>query len=182
MASGESLAHCFASGYGKDQTGQMGRLNFGFMEFIQDKTCKNKLNTIKASPIYQKLKGMKTKLPKSYLCAQGKKMDNVENMAIVLENNGDDGVAMSACEGDTGSPLACMPQWSHELICHFKIVETAAIRKKLLVVGKKISAEPTARKKIDPLCRIGGVFKLLLFSDQKSDLKVKIAVSRCFHI
>ena len=124
-ASGNSLANCLASGYGKDQTGQMGRLNFGFMEFIQDKTCKNKLNTIKASPIYQKLKGMKTKLPKSYLCAQGKKMDNVENMAIVLENNGDDGVAMSACEGDTGSPLACMPQWFRMVVFGQKMPKNA---------------------------------------------------------
>jgi len=117
-ADGESKAFCFASGYGRDQNNKMGRLNFAFMDFIKDQTCKNKLNTMKKSPIYAKLKGIKT-LPKSYLCAQGKKMDpnRQTQTAIYLKSN--EVMAQSACEGDTGSPLACMPDTESDVPSQF---------------------------------------------------------------
>ena len=46
---------------------------------------------------------------------------------------------------------------SHGLIRCFKIVNSDALQTKILDVGKKISAQPTARKKIEPPCRIRGV-------------------------
>ena len=55
---------------------------------------------------------------------------------------------------------------AHGLIRCFKIVISRVSEKKLLDIAKKNSAQPTARKKIEPPCRIGGVFKLLVFWGQ----------------
>ena len=70
---------------------------------------------------------------------------------------------------------------THGLIRCFKIILARVSETKILHVAKKISAQPTARKKIEPPCRIGGVFKLLVFWGQNWDFKVNIAVSRWFH-
>ena len=55
---------------------------------------------------------------------------------------------------------------AHGLIRCFKIVNSEVLQTKFLDVGKKNSAQPTARKKIEPPCRIGRVFKLLVFWGQ----------------
>ena len=52
---------------------------------------------------------------------------------------------------------------THVLIRCFKNVLTALMKTKNLVSGKKISAQPTARKKMGSPFRIGVIFKRLVF-------------------
>ena len=66
----------------------------------------------------------------------------------------------------------------HVLIRCFKNVLTALMKTKNLVSGKKISAQPTARKKIGSPRRIGVIFKQLVFLGRHLNFKVEIAISR----
>jgi len=101
---GQSKANCFATGYGKDQAGNVGKLNSGFMKFVQRETCKNQMNTLE-SVFTRKL----TSLPKSIMCAHGEALNKVVGFPEDYSSSdvGADAV-QGACEGDTGAPLNCM--------------------------------------------------------------------------
>ena len=64
------------------------------------------------------------------------------------------------------------------LIQCFKNVFSYIKKEKNLVLGKKISAQPTASKKIKTPLRIGVVFKGLGFGGRNRDFKVEKAISR----
>ena len=64
------------------------------------------------------------------------------------------------------------------LIQCFKNVFSYIEKEKNLVVGKKISAQPTASKKIETPLRIGVVFKGLGFWGRNRDSKVEKSISR----
>ena len=60
----------------------------------------------------------------------------------------------------------------------FKNVFSYIEKEKNLVLGKKISAQPTASKKIETPLRIGVVFKGMGFGGRNRDSKVEKAISR----
>jgi hypothetical protein len=64
------------------------------------------------------------------------------------------------------------------LIQCFKNVFSYIEKEKNLVLGKKISAQPTASKKIETPLRIGVVFKGLGFGGRNQDSKVEKAIFR----
>jgi len=66
----------------------------------------------------------------------------------------------------------------HVLIQCFKNVFSYTEKEKNLVVGKKISAQPTASKKIETPLRIGVIFKGPVSGGKNQDFKVEKAISR----
>ena len=67
---------------------------------------------------------------------------------------------------------------SHVLIQCFKNVFSYTEKEKNLVVVKKISAQPTASKKIETPLRIGEIFKGLVSGGRNLDFKVEKAIFR----
>ena len=67
---------------------------------------------------------------------------------------------------------------NHNTMQCFKNVVSYIGKEKNLVLGKKISAQPTASKKIETPLRIGVVFKGMGFGGRNRDSKVEKAISR----